>query len=99
MRPTNRVASFFLTAVLTSMSLGAQTITLSPPIAPPRAVITVNGTGFPQNTILGMVFDKKPEASVLTDASGAFQTNITVPATAQPGVHKVLAESGTAIHA
>jgi outer membrane protein assembly factor BamB len=97
MRSTNRVATFFPTAVLASLCLGAQTITLSPPIGPPTAVVTVNGAGFPQNTILGVVFDKKFETSVLTDASGAFQTAISVPAKAGPGMHHVVAESGTAI--
>jgi outer membrane protein assembly factor BamB len=83
--------------VLVPLSLGAKTIALSPPTGPPTSVITVSGSGFAPNTLIGVAFGKTIEASVLTNGSGSFQTSIQIPAGAQPGGHPISAMLGTTV--
>jgi outer membrane protein assembly factor BamB len=80
----------FLVIALVSLSLSAQTITVSPASGSPGIGTTVHGSGFPPNTAVRVSFDGTMAlAPVLSDGSGAFQKSIRVPASAQPGNHRV----------
>ena len=86
----------FLLVALAGVSLCAQTLTLSPRSDHPTARITVQGTGFAPAAAITVAFGRAV-APVVSDGSGAFQTQIQVPATAQPGLHRVTAKSGTTV--
>jgi outer membrane protein assembly factor BamB len=85
-----------LLIALGSLSLCAQTLTLSLRSGPPTTRITVDGTGFTPTTAITVAFGRAV-APVVSDGSGAFQTQIQVPASAQPGLHRVMAKSGTTV--
>jgi outer membrane protein assembly factor BamB len=87
-----RIAPFLLVGVLSSGSLAAQTLTLSPASGPPGIGTTVHGSDFPANTAVRVSFDGTMAlAPVISDGSGAFNKGIRVPASAQPGHHRVAA--------
>jgi outer membrane protein assembly factor BamB len=81
-----------LLIALVSLSLSAQTITVSPASGPPGIGTTVHGSGFPPNTAIRVSFDKTMAlAPVMSDGSGAFKKSIRVPPSAQPSNHRVAA--------
>jgi hypothetical protein len=91
-------APFFplLLIAVASLNLSAQTLSLSSRSGPPTTRITVHGTGFPPATGITVAFGRSV-VPVVSDGSGAFQTQIVVPASAQPGVHRVTAKIGTTV--
>src|SRR5947209_4603870 len=79
----------FLLIALAGVSVCAQTITVSPSTGPPTSRVTVHGTGFSPATQIHLAFDKTSWQPALSDASGAFEGNFSVPTSAQPGRHTV----------
>src|SRR5438105_297738 len=86
-------------AILTVCAVGwssgvasATSITLSPKVNHPKGKVDVSGTGFGANENVDIYFDKKDEATAVTDGKGDFSnTKITVPKNALPGKHKIKA--------
>src|SRR5205814_5117047 len=70
----------------------AATIKVSPNVDHPTAKVKVSGTGFAAHENVDIYFDKKDEATAVTDGSGNFSdAKIKVPANAIPGKHKITA--------
>jgi hypothetical protein len=67
-------------------------ITLLPVAAPPTSNVKVNGTGFGANETVTFTFDGAPlSPNATTDGTGAFSTKITIPKSALPGAHTIVA--------
>lgn len=68
------------------------TLDIIPQTAPASSVVTMNGTNFHANEQVVITFDGETQiGSATTDGSGAFSTTITIPTTAQSGLHTVQA--------
>lgn len=78
---------------------GAQTnaasISLSPASGPPGSMSVVSGQGFGSNETVTIAWDAFLLSTATTDTSGAFSKTITVPKTARPGQHLVIARGRT----
>ena len=73
---------------------GTRTITVNPTSVAPGATFTVSGTGFPANTTLDLLVNNVKLDSTLTDSSGNFTKQLTMPPQASPpGSYAVLARS------
>ncbi len=73
----------------------APAITLNPTVGPPTTKILVSGSGFDPNARVYIYFDSKNLASAMTNGSGIFAgAPLTVPASAIPGTHSVIAGEG-----
>src|SRR5438874_318645 len=66
-------------------------ITLSPKSGPPTSIVKVSGTNFGASEIVSITFDTTQLATITTSTTGAFSLKIPVPASAQPGNHRVQA--------
>ncbi len=68
------------------------TLKLSPRIGPPTTESRAKGTGFMGGETVDLLFDGSLVATVTAKSDGSFATLFTVPASAQPGSHDVLAQ-------
>ena len=61
------------------------------------ATVTVSGDGFVPGTAIDLSLHSTPRqlATVAADASGAFESTVTLPADVEPGEHRVLASGET----
>src|ERR1700724_304509 len=90
------IAIFAFLFVACSMLVGtagaAPSITLSKKSGPPTSRILVSGRGFEANVGVGIYFDTKDKALVVTDGKGEFRdAAINAPRSARPGKHLVTA--------
>ncbi len=83
-----------LLAVTTSQVLAAGTITLSKTYGLPGTVMTVSGSGFAATETVSIKFDTTTIGSATT-SSGAFSASVTIPSTATPGTHSIIATGAT----
>jgi outer membrane protein assembly factor BamB len=92
-----------LSMVYCGGSLQAQVLTntraprlaLSPDVGPPTTQMSVTGQDFPPGEMVEVFFDSAPVGRVTTGRNGAFETVVTVPATASPGAQTVEAHGLT----
>jgi hypothetical protein len=78
----------------------AESITLTPDSGPVSTTVTVNGTGFPTNEEVIIMWDGPDGTEMETDPSplysdgdGYFEATVTVPSGASPGSHEVFARA------
>ena len=71
------------------------TITLSVNSGPPTTVVAINGSGFGSSETVTIVFDTTSVGTKMTDSTGAFFKQITVPSLALPGNHTMLVTGRT----
>jgi len=100
----SRRSLFALVALLLSISLAsisyieqasaAASITLSRTSGSPSSTVTVTGTGFARNTVTAILFDYAFVEETTTSANGAFTKSITIPTTANGGIHRITANDG-----
>jgi hypothetical protein len=97
---TTRVAATTTTTgvlATTTTSVAATTTTTSGPAITVASTVAsgqplaISGTGFPANASLQIQLASTPSTigTVSADASGAFQTTVTIPATTEPGTHTI----------
>ena len=62
----------------------------------PGAQITVSGTCFTPNSVVGLEFQSAPVSlgAAQTNAAGSFSRTVTIPADATPGRHTIVASDG-----
>jgi outer membrane protein assembly factor BamB len=101
--PRSTLAACFLVAALLVAKLAPAApaaatntaIKLSPNIGPPTAPTTVAGKDFGSSEVVDITFDSALLATASTDPDGRFSTKVTIPASALPGMHTILATGET----
>jgi len=66
-------------------------ITVEPSTFPPGASVVVTGSAFQPNFETTLMLGQVPLGTVMTDATGAFQTTVTIPDDAAPGANTISA--------
>jgi outer membrane protein assembly factor BamB len=84
---TAAIAAFFVSSVANAST----TVTLTPGSGHPGQADTVAGAGFGGTEAVDLYFDTGDTALLVTGATGAFSTSLTVPTAAQPDTHYVTA--------
>src|SRR5437879_6011246 len=79
-----------LLSVTAALAAGV-TVRLTPLIGPPTTPFTVAGTGFGVSESVAITFDGTVIATATTGSDGGFTAAATVPASAVPGGHTVIA--------
>jgi hypothetical protein len=74
-----------------SLTVLPPTIVLSSTSGPAGTTVTVTGTGFMPNAQVGINFDASSLAQLVADGTGGFSLSVTIPSTAGPGVHQLVA--------
>lgn len=82
---------FVSSRMMAQAQAASATITLSVSSGPPTTSVTVHGTGFASSEAINIDFDSAPVGMATSDGTGAFDSAISVPASALPGSHTVLA--------
>ena len=78
--------------LLAGFCFGEPAISLSPTEGPPTTSLKVSGSGFAPHAKIDLYFDTKDEALAVANAKGTFSgVEISVPASALPGNHKIRA--------
>ncbi len=76
-------------------------ITLSPNVGPPTTKVTVTGAGFGASETVNVYFSAAQVATVpstiTTTSTGTFTASFTVPTSALPGKHAVMATGQTSL--
>jgi outer membrane protein assembly factor BamB len=102
-RLTAVVATVLVVLGLFAQPVAAVTtsITLKPSFGPPTTKVSVNGTGFGASETVNVYFSAARVATVpstiTTTSTGTFTASFTVPASALPGKHAVMANGQTSL--
>jgi hypothetical protein len=67
------------------------TLVLSSTTGPAGSTVTVTGSGFMPNAQVGINLDANSVAQLVADGSGGFTLSVTIPSTAAPGDHQLVA--------
>jgi hypothetical protein len=78
-------------AVRPNALAAAPSITLSVSSGPPTSSVNIGGTGFGASETVSINYDTNQIGTASTDNTGGFSTGISIPGSALPGNHTVLA--------
>ena len=88
--------ALWTTLAAAGVASSTPSLTLNPTSGLPNAKVSLSGTGFPPNEIVGLYLDSPnlflQAPGPRADAQGAFTTSITVPG-ASPGAHQVCGDT------
>jgi len=82
-------------AVSASRAAIAATLTLTPTVGPPTALVDASGSGFQARELVAFYFDRTRVGSARATRAGTVARTLAVPATALPGNHAITAKGLT----
>lgn len=87
-------AGFLLFTAAPAAAQYGPTVSASASTVAPGGTVTISGEGFPPNTEGTVTLDGQVLASFVTDGSGAFSVQVTIPAGLAPGSYTLVATAG-----